>query len=98
MRKNLTFQRVSFFKLELNKKYLIRFLDDDTINYLKGYFVKQVNPQCVCFMNSSIIRDFDTNAWFYDIVIQKEKIQGDMELRAINKILRRLIGDENFKY
>ena len=39
----------------------------------------------------------DTND-YYEFVKQKEKIQSDMERRAVNLIVRRLIGDDCFEW
>jgi len=35
---------------------------------------------------------------FYEFVSQKDRIQSDMERRAVNKIIRRLLGDECFEW
>ena len=35
---------------------------------------------------------------FYEPIFQKDRIQKDMEHRAINKLLRHIIGDPTFTY
>ena len=41
---------------------------------------------------------FNNHHSYYRLVSQKEKIQSDMERRAVNLIVRRLIGDECFSW
>jgi len=41
-------------------------------------------------------RFFSPMCAFYEFVPQKKRIQSDMERRAVNKILQRLIGDDCF--
>ena len=41
---------------------------------------------------------FLSSRLFYQFVSQKARIQSDMERRAVNQIVRRLIGDEHFKW
>ena len=41
---------------------------------------------------------FSKNDYFYELVSIKNKIQNAMEQRALNIILRRLIGDEMFTW
>jgi len=41
-------------------------------------------------------QDFYYDATFYEPIFQKERIQTDMEHRAVNKILQKIIGDPTF--
>ena len=41
---------------------------------------------------------FLSSRQFYKFVSQKARIQSDMERRAVNKIVRRLIGDNYFEW
>ena len=45
-----------------------------------------------------VIKFYDELREYYCVDFQKEKIQNDMELRAVNKILQQIIGDNTFKY
>ena len=101
--KNLTFKIVDFNQLIKKKYYILIKCELQTIERT-GNFVKYVEHDIAFFTNmyynsspfySIYLNKDDT---FYDIIFQKEKIQNAMELRAINKILQRLIGDETFKY
>ena len=38
------------------------------------------------------------NESFYEPVFQKERIQTDMEHRAVNKLLQQIIGDTRFSW
>ena len=101
---NLTFQQVMSIHLKVNKKYLIRYVEGNNIKYLKGYYIRITdNSGFICFCMGPLIfnalRYFLSNtSYYYDIILQKQNIQDAMELRAINKILQRLIGDESFTY
>ena len=41
---------------------------------------------------------FSQRQLFYKFVSQKERIQWDMELRAVNQIIRRVLGDDHFSW
>ena len=41
---------------------------------------------------------FLPSRYYYEFVSQKMRIQSDMELRAVNLIIRRLIGDDCFEW
>jgi len=41
---------------------------------------------------------FISTCKFYQFVSQKPRIQSDMEMRAINLVVRRIVGDEHFKW
>ena len=41
---------------------------------------------------------FSSTSTFYKFVSQKARIQSDMERRAVNLIIRRLIGDDCFEW
>lgn len=45
-----------------------------------------------------VIKFYDELKEYYYVDFQKEKIQNAMELRAVNIILQRIIGDNIFKY
>lgn len=38
------------------------------------------------------------NEIFYEPVFQRDKIQSDMERRAVNKLLQKITGDSNFTW
>jgi hypothetical protein len=43
-------------------------------------------------------QDFFYNETFYEPIFQKEQIQSAMELRGVNKLLQRIIGDSSFSW
>ena len=43
-------------------------------------------------------QDYFYNETFYEPVFQKERIQSDMEHRAVNKLLQQIIGDASFSW
>uniref|UniRef100_A0A6C0EU19 Uncharacterized protein n=1 Tax=viral metagenome TaxID=1070528 RepID=A0A6C0EU19_9ZZZZ len=101
---NSTFKCLPIDDLEEGKQYLIRtcvrkryitkvgtFIGLSKYSYY-GYF--DVRMPVSGFLRFS----FNETSYFYDFVSQKYKIQNAMELRAVNKILRRIIGDESFTY
>ena len=49
-------------------------------------------------INGRNFQDFFYNETFYEPKFQKERIQSDMERRAVNKILRQIIGDASFTW
>ena len=98
------FQRVAFDELVPGKKY--------KIGMFSGIFIKEtwfVEPRIMndVYMEFENVKIGDTKTWrkffspyttFYQWIPQKEKIQWQMERRAVNLILRRLIGDEHFEW
>ena len=94
------FVRIHHDDLVIGKKYNIDH------NY-KGIFKGPIMIEIPCldfdytWMNGT--RDapgfcFSTRHNFYEWVPQKERIQWNMERRAVNIILRRVIGDEHFTW
>ena len=51
-------------------------------------------------VNENIFVGYDVqlNIWWKFYEVKKFKIQQNMEMRACNKILQNIVGDENFKY
>jgi len=49
-------------------------------------------------INPMFPRYFPSSRLFYKYVSQKERIQTDMEHRAVNQIIRRVLGDECFMW
>jgi hypothetical protein len=43
-------------------------------------------------------QDYFYNETFYEPVFKKERIQSDMEHRAVNKLLQKIIGDSTFRW
>ena len=101
------FQQVQEYELEYNQTYKIiagheykgRFKGDfkSDLQYLEVYLefdcVYNMTIQTCCEPSLfSSLRDF------YKFVSQKPRIQSDMERRAVNLIVRRLIGDDCFQW
>jgi len=61
----------------------------DEVKEIMG--IKKINSHKVNFFNEYHIT-------YYSLDGQKEKIQEAMEIRAINQVLRKIIGDESFVY
>ena len=96
------FQPVEASELYYNRKYKI-VAGDEYVGVYKGIF-----------WNDEPYLEFDqtrnlTSRWsppqyflptrkFYQFVSQKARIQSDMEHRAVNQIVRRLVGDACFKW
>jgi hypothetical protein len=96
------FQPVESDNLYYNRKYKI-VAGDEYVGVYKGKF-----------WNDELYLEFDqtrnlTGRWsppqyflptrtFYQFVSQKARIQSDMERRAVNKIVSRLIGDDCFSW
>uniref|UniRef100_A0A6C0EU74 Uncharacterized protein n=1 Tax=viral metagenome TaxID=1070528 RepID=A0A6C0EU74_9ZZZZ len=96
-----SFTRDYFKDLQKGEKYIILSYDnfDDHLLIFKDY--PDLNKEKATFFNiriKQIITLHICGDWeFLKIVKQKELIQNAMELRAINKILKRLI-DDSFNY
>ena len=43
-------------------------------------------------------QDYFYNETFYEPIFKKERIQSDMEHRAVNKLLQKIIGDASFSW
>ncbi len=99
--KYCSFTRDYFKDLQKGEKYIILSYDnfDDNLLIFKDY--PELNKEKATFFNiriKKIITLHICGNWeFLKIVKQKELIQNAMELRAINKILKRLI-DDSFNY
>ena len=97
------FERIEESELEKNKKYKI-FGNDIYSGIFKGiywhdhlYFLefeKVRNLSCGKYEPRYIL----PNRHFYKFVSQKERIQSDMEHRAVNQIIRRVLGDDHFSW
>jgi len=63
------------------------------IQYLT--FVNVLNETNHIYAPSTL---FASTSQFYQFVSQKARIQSDMEMRAVNLVVRRIVGDDNFKW
>ena len=81
------FRKSKFGDCFTSKKNKFGFMD--TILYL-------TDPRIYTYLSQPIV--VLTDPTFYEFVPQKERIQSDMERRAVNLILRRLIGDDCFEW
>jgi hypothetical protein len=99
------FQPVEISDMKLRKKYKIfgvckyygtytgiMFADAPT-KYL--IFVNVYNETNDVHVPSKL---FISTCNFYQFVSQKPRIQSDMEMRAVNLVVRRIVGDEHFTW
>jgi hypothetical protein len=102
---NLKFNRVNIKKLIIGDTYLIKTYIGRQYESRKGIFVNSIFLNKYVYFRMRLIQGFsyvtyclDDSSYFYEIVSRKKLIQDSMELRAVNKILRRIVGDESFVY
>jgi hypothetical protein len=101
---NSTFNCLPIDDLERGKKYLVR-------SYVRGRYENRIGTflhmskhtyygyfSVKMPIDGYLTYSFNESSYFYDFVYQKDKIQHAMELRAINTILRQVIGDDSFTY
>ena len=93
------FQLVELYDLVPGEKYLVG------PNQWEWYYVKEMYyKQRYCVFESvknghrNSQYQISINEDFYQFVSQKGRIQSDMERRAVNMILRRLLGDDFFEW
>ena len=96
------FQLVKVSELCYNQKYKI-VADDEYTGIYKGKLWSDtlyLEFEEVCNLSSRYHppRFFMPTRKFYKFVSQKERIQNDMERRAVNLIVGRLLGDECFQW
>ena len=101
-------------KIKIGKKYLIHYHMGNFTPYVMytGMFIRYTteprnyihlyhygdsyNKEFILSNSKKLIcSDVDD---FYEMLPQKHKIQSAMELRAINKLLQRIVGDDTFTY
>ena len=67
-----------------------------------GIYQKSIFGNCFTDVKDKFghhdVKIFYTNPTFYEFVPQKELIQSEMEGRAVNIIMRRLLGDDHFEW
>jgi hypothetical protein len=101
------FEEINFYNLQIGKEYFITGSEIDII-YYRGIFEGHAFT-CAEFHSIQLVypyfMDYGDRAfhlypkrYYYQFVSMKKKIQQNMETRAINKVLQRVIGDENFKW
>jgi hypothetical protein len=101
------FEEINCFELVYGKEYFISGAELDII-YYKGIFEGYSN-NCTKFHSIEVIyptkffygeRAFHyyPRRYYYYFVSTKNKIQNAMETRALNKILKKIIGDEYFEW
>jgi len=72
------------------------YVPEETANFINITCINDVNSHSYKLKETSYY-DLNTRN-FFRIIPQKERIQKEMEQRALNIILRNLIGDNTFKY
>ncbi len=97
-----TFKRVLIDDLKEGKKYFIDFYVRNRYENRIGIFIKFIEDDFACFKITyygwALNYYIDDMSYFYEFNSTKEKLQNAMELRAINIILRKVIGDDSFIY
>ena len=100
------FCQVNFYHLKHNTKYIIT--DMIGIFHYVGWFNHYQNmgdiavfKNVVCTSPYSrpcgyVTFSYSVERKFYILISKKKKIQEAMELRALSKILKQIIGDESF--
>jgi len=93
------FQLVDLYDLVPGEKYLVG------PNQWEWYFVREMYYKQRYCVFESVKNAHRNNQYhisiqedFYKFVPQKARIQSDMEHRAVNLIVRRLLGDECFEW
>lgn len=105
----LEFIQVNFYQLKSNKKYIITDLNGafyytgifsnyhmsgkDVANFKHVICNVPIKRQC-----GYITFSYDFGRKYYTIRSKKTEIQNAMELRALTKILTKIIGDESFSW
>lgn len=102
------FEPISFHDLIIGKEYYITGSELDII-YYRGFFEGYAHNSTK-FYSLDLIYPFIHNyceyrafhyypmRYYYEFVSKKKEIQQSMETRGLNKILQRIIGDENFEW
>ena len=101
------FKEINFFELVYGGEYFISASELDII-YYKGIFEGH-SYNCARFNSIQVVypnkyfygeRAFHyyPKRYYYLFVSKKDKIQQAMEARALDKILKKIIGDEYFKW
>ena len=95
----MEFKCIEMSKLKTDKKYIIQIYIDRHYETMDGFYLSSFEcwNMYVCFNIKNKIYNFDETTYFYEADLKKNIIQNAMELRAINKVLKRLI-DDSFNY
>lgn len=105
----MVFQRIDHVHMEYNKKYKIYdrykgiYKGKRWIGYADPYpgWGVQLEFENVHNLDNHLVSlsmIFSTDVPFYEFLSKKEAIQSCMEYRAVNLILRKIIGDETFSW
>jgi len=94
-------KKIFAYQLQPNVKYFIEYNGINNSIIYTGIYKNSY--ECMDSSNFSIMGRLylfynDYCMSYYTIDSQKENIQNAMELRAVNIILRRIIGDETFNF
>jgi hypothetical protein len=100
------FEEINFHTMEIGKEYFISGIEIDIIYYrgiFEGYAFNSAKFHSVQLVYPYYI-DYADRAfhlypkrYYYKFFSKKKEIQQNMETRAINKVLQKIIGD-NFFY
>lgn len=101
------FEEINFFELVYGEEYFISASELDII-YYKGIFEGH-SYNCARFNSIEVVSPtkyfygerafhYYPRRYYYYFVSTKNKIQDAMEARALDKILKKIIGDDNFQW
>ena len=100
------FEEINFYNLIIGKEYFISGNEIDII-YYKGYFegylyncakfysIVAVYPSVYYYTDYKVFHNYPKR-YYYQFISKKKEIQNAMEIRALNMILKNIIGDEYF--
>lgn len=67
-----------------------------------GIYQRSIFGNCFTLVKDDfgfhLMKIFYSNPTYYEFIPQKERIQSEMEGRAVNLIVRRLLGDDHFEW
>jgi hypothetical protein len=99
------FEEINFYTMEIGKEYFITGIEIDII-YYRGIF-EEYAFNCAKFHSVRLVYPYYIDypdrvfhlypkRYYYKFVSKKKEIQQNMETRAINKVLQKIIGDDFF--
>ena len=102
------FEPVSFYNLKIGNQYFITGAEIDIIYYkgifegyaynsTKFYSLDLIYPFCHNYCEYRSFHYYPIR-YYYQFISKKKEIQQAMETRALNKILKQIIGDEYFEW
>lgn len=103
---NLTFVENESYEFIVNRKY-IRVCNHDSIHIViyreEPRKCEHANDMNLIYISFSLYKEIrhgndSSNCIYYEVVSKKQQIQDAMELRALNLIIRNIIGDKYYEW